>query len=78
MNSELEITPADELAIFLRFNPDMIKYQLQLADILADMSGPGERLMFINNLMLHNLRDLQVELNLALNRLNGLRESENG
>jgi hypothetical protein len=59
-----------ELEIFLRENPDMIKYQLQLTEILSDMSGSGERLMFINNVMLHNLRDLQIELNGALNALN--------
>ena len=60
----------DELELFLNKNPEMIKYQLQLAEILADLSGPGERVMFINNLMLHNLRDLQVELNIQLDILN--------
>ena len=60
----------NELEIFLKEHPDMIKYQIQLADIMADMSGAGERLMFINNLMLHNLRDLQIELNIALDKLN--------
>ena len=60
----------NELELFLNKHPEMIKYQLQLADIMADMSGSGERLMFINNLMLHNLRDLQIELNIALEKLN--------
>jgi hypothetical protein len=67
--NELEITPFEELNIFLKKHPEMIKYQLQLDELLRDMSGSGERLMFINNLMLHNLRDLQIELNIQLERL---------
>ena len=63
------MSPEQELATFLRENPHLLKDQFELDQATKGM-GSGEKSIYILRVMLHNLRDIQAELLMLLERMN--------